>query len=118
MNGIVHNCSHPPEDAGAVFHLTEEQIFLRIFDYIDRLFQFIKPKKVFYMAIDGLSLSSVHICSYRNEGVAPRAKMNQQRSRRFRAAKDAKEAYEAAVRRGEDVKPPFDTNCITPGAIS
>jgi len=41
--------------------------------------------------------------------------MNQQRARRFRTAKDAKEAYDAAIAKGEDVQKPFDSNCITPG---
>jgi hypothetical protein len=52
------------------------------------------------------------------DGSAPRAKMNQQRARRFKSAREAQEAMEAAVRRGEPVPDPdsrFDSNCITPG---
>lgn len=99
MNSILHNCSHPNE---GISHLTEEQIFTAIFAYIDHLFNLIKPKAVFYMAIDG---------------VAPRAKMNQQRARRFRSAVEAEEELEKAIKRGDPLpkEPPFDTNSITPG---
>ena len=82
--------------------MKEEDIFLGIFAYIEHLFSKIRPRKVFFLAIDG---------------VAPRAKMNQQRSRRFRTAQEAKENVEKAIRRGEELpeSPPFDSNCITPG---
>ena len=66
------------------------------------LFGKVKPKKLFFMAVDG---------------VAPRAKMNQQRSRRFRTAKEAKEIRVKALRNGEKLpdEKAFDSNCITPG---
>lgn len=53
------------------------------------------------------------------DGVAPRAKMNQQRSRRFRTAKEAKEVRDKALRKGEKLpkEKAFDSNCITPGAF-
>lgn len=54
------------------------------------------------------------------DGVAPRAKMNQQRSRRFRTAKEAKEVRDKAIAKGEELpeEKAFDSNCITPGAFS
>lgn len=77
-------------------------MFIAIFNYIEHLFGKIKPKKLFFMAIDG---------------VAPRAKMNQQRARRFRTALDAEKAREKAIREGVALpkEDPFDSNCITPG---
>ncbi|KAG8182018.1 hypothetical protein JTE90_013950 [Oedothorax gibbosus] len=101
MNGIIHNCSHPNDD-DPHFRITEDTIFANICYYIDFLFKMIKPKKVFFMAIDG---------------VAPRAKMNQQRGRRFRTAKAAVILEEQAVALGEDLpkEARFDSNCITPG---
>ncbi|KAI0950824.1 hypothetical protein AcW1_008023 [Taiwanofungus camphoratus] len=101
FNGIIHNCSHP-NDEDAHFRLSEEQIFTSIFAYVDHLFGKIKPKKLFFMAVDG---------------VAPRAKMNQQRSRRFRTAKEVKEVREKAEQKGEKLpdQKAFDSNCITPG---
>ena len=43
--------------------------------------------------------------------------MNQQRSRRFRTAKDAADARRKAIANGEELpeEEPFDRNCITPG---
>ncbi|GAA5858509.1 hypothetical protein JCM8547_007340 [Rhodosporidiobolus lusitaniae] len=101
MNGIIHNCSHPNDD-DATYRISEHDIFLAVFAYVAHLFSVIKPKKTFFLAIDG---------------VAPRAKMNQQRSRRFRTAKEAKETLEKAKRRGEEIpeEEGFDSNCITPG---
>ncbi|KAJ6560949.1 exonuclease II [Mycena sp. CBHHK59/15] len=100
-NKIPEFGSHP-NDEDAHFRLSEEQIFTSIFAYVDHLFGKIKPKKLFFMAVDG---------------VAPRAKMNQQRSRRFRTAKEAKEVREKAEQKGETLpeEKAFDSNCITPG---
>ncbi|CAG9784859.1 unnamed protein product [Diatraea saccharalis] len=103
MNGIIHNCSHP-DDSDPHFRITEEKIFKDIFHYISILFQIIKPKKLFFMAIDG---------------VAPRAKMNQQRGRRFRSAREAEKLEEDAKAKGEKLptEKRFDSNCITPGTV-
>jgi len=101
MNGIIHPCTHGNAE-GVVIVLDETAMFKKIFLYVDRLYKLVQPGNVLYLAVDG---------------VAPRAKMNQQRSRRFRSAKEAEQtAMEIMARDG--VMPQgtaFDSNCITPG---
>ncbi|XP_061694188.1 5'-3' exoribonuclease 1 isoform X2 [Syngnathoides biaculeatus] len=101
MNGIIHQCSHP-NDEDVHFRISEEKIFGDIFHYLEVLFRIVKPRKVFFMAVDG---------------VAPRAKMNQQRGRRFRSAKEAEDKIKKALDKGEvlPTEARFDSNCITPG---
>ncbi|KAJ2435047.1 exonuclease II Exo2, partial [Coemansia sp. RSA 2424] len=99
-------------DGEAPAPATDEERFLAIFYYIDFLFNKIRPQKVFFLGIDG---------------VAPRAKMNEQRARRFRTAQELAEQHNkdlaerranGEVIRAEDEESSegmFDPTCITPG---
>ncbi|KAL7069106.1 XRN 5'-3' exonuclease domain-containing protein [Cryptosporidium serpentis] len=107
VNGIAHNSINNNEMTVSYSGLNlsfggSPEIWTGIFKYISRLVNIVKPKKVVYIAVDG---------------VAPRAKMNQQRSRRFRSARDAALMEELAVRNSEFASKAntFDSNCITPG---
>ncbi|KAG8855861.1 5'-3' exoribonuclease 2 [Tulasnella sp. 330] len=110
MNGIVHPCTHPE---GKPAPETEEEMMVEIFKYTERVVSMVRPRRLLFMAIDG---------------VAPRAKMNQQRSRRFRSSQDAAIAAEelkSAIAEWEAMgkvvsddiknKKSWDYNAITPG---
>jgi 5'-3' exoribonuclease 1 len=100
MNGIIHTCTHTNNDK--LVTLNEREMFQRIFSYTDRLYKLVRPSRLMFLAVDG---------------VAPRAKMNQQRSRRFRSSKE-REALLADYVAKEGKMPDeesFDSNCITPG---
>ncbi|KAJ1691864.1 hypothetical protein LUZ63_016019 [Rhynchospora breviuscula] len=109
MNGIIHPCFHPEDQPPPSSY---DEVYKAVFKYVDHIFSLIRPRKLLFMAMDG---------------VAPRAKMNQQRVRRFKSAKEAadaagdaqksKDEYEIAC---EKLVPQFkikkmDSNVITPG---
>jgi 5'-3' exoribonuclease 1 len=90
----------------------EEKVFLvasRVIEMLYDLLKTIQPKEYLVMAVDG---------------VAPMAKITQQRKRRFKAAKERANVAEPDEEEFDDFKTPgskkllsgvFDSNCITPG---
>ena len=78
----------------------EIKIYNEIGDYLDKLINIVNPEFI-YMAIDG---------------VAPRAKMEQQRIRRYRSIK-IKQLEDTVYKKYGIDNVTFDTNCITPGTI-
>ena len=71
MNGMIHPCCH--DTAPRPEPESETEMIERIFDQLEKLVRVVQPRKCLVLAIDG---------------VAPRSKLNQQRTRRFRAAHD------------------------------
>ncbi|KAI5789728.1 exoribonculease Dhp1 [Peziza echinospora] len=110
MNGIVHPCSHPEDRPPPQ---NEDEMMLEVFKYTERVVNMVRPRKILMIAVDG---------------VAPRAKMNQQRSRRFRSSKEAKEKEEEnaefvkmlqsggkEIHESLETQKVWDSNAITPG---
>ena len=107
MNGIIHPCCHPED---GLVPESEDAMYANIVNYTDRLLRIVRPRKLLYIAIDG---------------VAPRAKMNNQRSRRYRTAQEAMEQareeakllnqFEKLGKTIPNVRQLWDSNVITPG---
>ncbi|GAX74491.1 hypothetical protein CEUSTIGMA_g1940.t1 [Chlamydomonas eustigma] len=113
MNHIIHCCTHAGVGAkDGNDELSEASIYAHIHVYLDVILEATRPTNLVVLAVDG---------------VAPRAKMAQQRTRRFLSAHVAEvtERVEQEVRRemlseagGTVTIPPvkrFDSNVITPG---
>ncbi|KAJ1274065.1 hypothetical protein BS78_05G034600 [Paspalum vaginatum] len=117
MNFIIHNCFHPKDQAYTHIHvcpppMTLQEVFESMFKYMDRLFRVVRPRRLLYLAVDG---------------VAPCAKMIRLRGGRFNNAMKARheEIQEDKTRKelraqGKDVPPQEisevpDPNVITPG---
>ena len=81
LNGVFYKCS---QDKSGVFRellkgKDIEQIYVEIVNYINFIVKTIKPKKQLFIGLDG---------------VAPRAKMNDQRNRRYKNHKESQEEKE------------------------
>lgn len=55
MNGIIHNCTHSDDSNDSKFNeLTETDMFGRVLQYIDHIFSVVQPRKLLFLAIDGM----------------------------------------------------------------
>ena len=92
FNGIIHGCK---EEIFADNGL-EKDIYPKILNYIEYIVKLIEPSELLFIGIDG---------------VAPRAKMEQQRKRRYKSVQDknVKPAMTGCVRQK------WDSNAISPG---
>ena len=110
FNGIIHNVSHNYFCDASKITSTTNEIYAEICEVINQIVHLVKPKKLLMISVDG---------------VAPRAKMNQQRIRRFRKDLNAKREEEKKekenkeennineINNNNDIV--FDTNAISPG---
>lgn len=105
MNGIIHTSSHSNTLSHLIPHLSSTSEFndmwRKVFAYIEMIFQLVKPKKLLYLALDG---------------VAPRAKMNNQRERRYKFIYEVNEFISKERKGGRrTVDDWFDSCNISPG---
>mgnify|MGYP001318639328 CR=1 FL=1 len=83
-----------------IISVLEQKMFNECINYIVKLYNFVKPTELLYIAIDG---------------VAPRAKMEQQRIRRYRSNIEQKFKEQIYIKHQYHNQYYWDTNAITPG---
>ncbi|CBK19642.2 uncharacterized protein [Blastocystis hominis] len=74
MNGIIHDCAHG-QILGSTPRNTDD-VLENLQNYLDRLITAVNPRKLLFMSVDG---------------VAPKAKVKEQRGRRFRSGYESVE---------------------------
>ena len=102
FNGIIHNVCHNYFCDASKITSTTNEIYAEICEVIRQIVHLVKPKKLLMISVDG---------------VAPRAKMNQQRIRRFRKELNEKKGENNIniEKEENDDKIIFDTNAISAG---
>lgn len=92
FNGIIHGQRENTFKYGG----TEKEMYRNILIYVEHMVELIKPDQLLYIAVDG---------------VCPRAKMQQQRRRRYKSQQDRV----MAPKKDEKDIQFWDSNAITPG---
>ena len=107
FNGKIHSVSHNYLCDASKITSTTNEIYAEICEVINRIVHLVKPKKFLMISVDG---------------VAPRAKMNQQRIRRFRKEMNEKKEKEESkneiqdeINNDNDENIIFDSNAISAG---
>ena len=102
VNGIIHNTCRKYFGDASQINETTKQIYHDVCEEIKKMVHMIKPRQLLMISIDG---------------VAPRAKMNQQRIRRFRKELDNIKILEEEKEKNEkeNENKLFDTNAISAG---
>ena len=102
INGIIHNVCHNYKCDASQINETTKQIYFEVCEAIKKIVHLIKPKQLLMISADG---------------VAPRAKMNQQRIRRFRKDLEMNKVLEEENQNKNKEKEEiiFDTNAISAG---
>ena len=78
----------------------EDKMINKVLEYIEELIEYVKPKKGVYIAIDG---------------VAPVAKIKQQRSRRFKSVHDKELWDKIKTKHNKPIPNNWNNSAITPG---
>ena len=80
----------------------ENKMINKVLEYIEEISSYVKPKKGIFIAIDG---------------VAPVAKIKQQRSRRFKSVHDKELWDKIKKKHGKEVSNGWNNSAITPGTV-
>ena len=109
FNGCIHNCSNQLKSSDIIFSSNnefEKALIENVLKYIDNIYDFIQPKELLYISIDG---------------IPPRSKMVQQRNRRFLSSWKKNKLIESLEKSNvnseiiDSIKNEWNSSAISPG---